>query len=160
SISGCGARSLPIASTTTLPVSFVCLIKDPRARLLSPARRTSHFLLDLDDLAPFVVSALRADAVRQTRLLTVRARDGLRRAQTIAGQPRVARRRNGPRSNQRHTSGTDLCTPHGRVGATGARAVVARAPTRPSQPRRRRRLRVPSPRSAVRRSRSCPRPSH
>src|SRR2546423_5956223 len=87
SISGCGARSLPIASTTTLPVSFVCLIKDSRAAHIGPARRTSHFLLDLDDLAPLVVAALRADAVRQARLLAVRARHGLRRAQRVVRAP-------------------------------------------------------------------------
>src|SRR5687768_8856416 len=92
SISGCGARSLPIASTTTLPVScWAVLIRRvfpaggaprdcPGAR---PA--PSHFPLDLQHLAAFVESALRAHAVRQARLLTVGARDGLRRAQGIVG---------------------------------------------------------------------------
>src|SRR5919197_330802 len=97
SISGCGARSLPIASTTTLPVSFACLIKDSRRR---PPRRAAEdrtacrarapapapaedarlrLLLDLQDLAPLVVPALRADPVRQARLLAVRAEHGLGR---------------------------------------------------------------------------------
>src|ERR671939_134665 len=78
SISGCGARSLPIASTTTRPVVWGCLIKE-----VPPAGARLRFLLDLQHLAPVVVAALRADAVRLARLLAVLAQDGLRRAQRV-----------------------------------------------------------------------------
>src|ERR1044071_7407713 len=75
SISGCGARSLPIASTTTLPVSLVWFIGGARGPLRLP--------LNLQDLAAVVVAALGAHAVRHARLLTVLAENRLRRAQRV-----------------------------------------------------------------------------
>src|SRR5215212_4112680 len=80
SISGCGARSLPIASTTTRPVGLNCPIKEVSRR---PRPRRSGFLLDLQHLSAVVEAALRADAVRLARLLAVLAQDGLRRAQRV-----------------------------------------------------------------------------
>src|SRR5215208_3780108 len=76
SISGCGAPSLPIASTTTLPVGVACLIR-------RGSRRRLRLLFDLQHLPAVVVTALRADAVRHARLLAVLAQDGLRRAQGV-----------------------------------------------------------------------------
>src|SRR5215213_1252861 len=75
SISGCGARSLPIASTTTLPVRLVCVIKGAPYAL--------SLLLNLYDFAAVVVAALLADAVRHARLLAVLAENRLRRAQRV-----------------------------------------------------------------------------
>src|SRR5947209_2689531 len=58
-------------------------IEPERTRAPAPRGRDSSFLLDLHDLAPLVVPALRADAVRHTRLLAVLAERGLRRAQGV-----------------------------------------------------------------------------
>src|SRR5256885_15879586 len=91
SISACGARSLPIASTTTLPVSWrPCFISSaggdaPHQGAFEPSvlflilRR----LFDLHYFAAFVETALRAHAMRHARLLTIRTKLRLRHAQRI-----------------------------------------------------------------------------
>ncbi len=86
SISGCGARSLPIASTTTLPVSWRACFILVRVQLKVSRESTWKALCfrpHANHFAAFVVAALRAHAMRHARLLTVRAGHGLRGAQRV-----------------------------------------------------------------------------
>src|SRR6476660_9536023 len=82
--------------------------------------RYASGLLDVDDLAPAVLAAMRTGTVSQHRLRAARTRDPARRPERIVCPPLVAFRARGASLRNRHAKPPAALTRRGRSSACGA----------------------------------------